>query len=124
MATEERARSDMGMIRKDERSIACSNHRRKRPDPIQIPTDPSAGNGGEHGAQAPTLPATPSLTAGIDADTRRRCRQHGWVRHPQAIPAAGTGRPVIAHTLDIFLRHPRIAGLVVIIDGEDEWWPE
>lgn len=39
----------------------------------------------------------------------------------QYLPLAG--RPVIAHTLDIFLRHPRIAGLVAIIGGEDEWWP-
>lgn len=61
-------------------------------------------------------------------------------RHWVLIPAAGAGkrmgsaipkqylplagRPVIAHTLDIFLRHPRIAGLVVIVSGGDEWWPE
>jgi 2-C-methyl-D-erythritol 4-phosphate cytidylyltransferase/2-C-methyl-D-erythritol 2,4-cyclodiphosphate synthase len=61
-------------------------------------------------------------------------------RHWVLIPAAGAGkrmgsaipkqylplagRPVIAHTLDIFLQHPRIAGLVVIVGGEDEWWPE
>ena len=60
-------------------------------------------------------------------------------RHWALIPAAGAGkrmgsaipkqylplagRPVIAHTLDIFLRHPRIAGLVVAVGAEDEWWP-
>lgn len=39
----------------------------------------------------------------------------------QYLPLAG--RSVIAHTLDIFLRHPCIAGLVVVIGAEDEWWP-
>lgn len=69
-------------------------------------------------------PKTPSLTA---------------PRHWVLIPAAGAGkrmssaipkqylplagRSVIAHTLDLFLRHPRITGLVVIIGDEDEWWP-
>ncbi|QQS55908.1 MAG: 2-C-methyl-D-erythritol 4-phosphate cytidylyltransferase [Candidatus Competibacteraceae bacterium] len=39
----------------------------------------------------------------------------------QYLPLAG--RSVIAHTLNIFLRHPRIAGLVVAVGAEDEWWP-
>ena len=34
------------------------------------------------------------------------------------------GQPVIAHTLDILLRHPRLSGVVVAISVEDEWWPE
>lgn len=38
----------------------------------------------------------------------------------QYLPLAG--RPVIVHTLEIFLRHPRIAGLVVVTGAEDEWW--
>ncbi len=46
----------------------------------------------------------------------------GSVIPKQYLPLAG--RPVVAHTLDIFLRHPRIAGLMVIIGGEDAWWPE
>ena len=34
------------------------------------------------------------------------------------------GRPVIAHTLDTLLGYSRVAGLVVAISPEDEWWPE
>ncbi|MBE2295181.1 MAG: 2-C-methyl-D-erythritol 4-phosphate cytidylyltransferase [Phycisphaerales bacterium] len=39
----------------------------------------------------------------------------------QYLPLAG--RPVIVHSLELFLRHPHIAGLVVVIGAEDEWWP-
>ncbi|MDG4549469.1 MAG: 2-C-methyl-D-erythritol 4-phosphate cytidylyltransferase [Candidatus Contendobacter sp.] len=61
------------------------------------------------------------------------------VRHWALIPAAGigkrmgltvpkqylslVGRPVIAHALATLLDHPRIAGVVVAISAEDEWWP-
>ncbi len=61
------------------------------------------------------------------------------VRHWALIPAAGVGkrmgssipkqylplagRPVIAHALATLLDHPRIAGAVVAIGAEDEWWP-
>jgi 2-C-methyl-D-erythritol 4-phosphate cytidylyltransferase len=34
------------------------------------------------------------------------------------------GRPVILHTLDTLLRHPRLAGVAVAISAGDEWWPE
>jgi len=34
------------------------------------------------------------------------------------------GRPVIAHTLDTLLQHPRIDGAVVVVDSKDGWWPE
>ena len=40
----------------------------------------------------------------------------------QYLPLAG--QPVIAHTLDTLLRHPRLAGVVVAISASDEWWPE
>ena len=59
---------------------------------------------------------------------------HCWA----VIPAAGAGkrmgsaipkqylpvlgRPIIAHTLAALLFHPRIDGLVVAVDAEDEWW--
>ncbi|MDQ5911125.1 MAG: 2-C-methyl-D-erythritol 4-phosphate cytidylyltransferase [Pseudomonadota bacterium] len=62
------------------------------------------------------------------------------IRYWAVVPAAGAGRrmgsaipkqylllagqPVIAHTLDILLRHPRLSGVVVAISVEDEWWPE
>ena len=39
----------------------------------------------------------------------------------QYLPLAG--RPVIAHALATLLAHPRIAGVVVAISAEDEWWP-
>jgi 2-C-methyl-D-erythritol 4-phosphate cytidylyltransferase len=61
------------------------------------------------------------------------------VRHWALVPAAGVGkrmgsaipkqylplvgRPVIAHALATLLNHPRIAGVVVAIGAEDEWWP-
>lgn len=61
------------------------------------------------------------------------------IRYWAVVPAAGAGRrmnatipkqyltlagqPVIAHTLDILLRHPRLAGMVIAIGAEDEWWP-
>ena len=60
-------------------------------------------------------------------------------RHWALVPAAGigkrmgsavpkqylplAGRPVIAHALATLLAHPRIAGVVVAIGAEDEWWP-
>lgn len=60
-------------------------------------------------------------------------------RHWVLVPAAGVGkrmssaipkqylplagRPVIAHTLTTLLGHPSIAGGVVAIGAEDEWWP-
>ena len=60
-------------------------------------------------------------------------------RHWALVPAAGVGkrmgstvpkqylplagRPVIAHALATLLAHPRIAGVVVAIGAEDEWWP-
>ena len=60
-------------------------------------------------------------------------------RHWALVPAAGVGkrmgstvpkqylplvgRPVIAHALATLLDHPRIAGVVVAIGAEDEWWP-
>lgn len=34
------------------------------------------------------------------------------------------GRAVIAHTLERFLSHRRIAGVVVAIAAHDPWWPE
>jgi 2-C-methyl-D-erythritol 4-phosphate cytidylyltransferase len=56
------------------------------------------------------------------------------------IPAAGVGRrmgadrpkqylelagcTVLEHTLDIFIRHPRITGLAVAIGAEDPWFPD
>ncbi|MFO1420870.1 MAG: 2-C-methyl-D-erythritol 4-phosphate cytidylyltransferase [Candidatus Competibacteraceae bacterium] len=59
-------------------------------------------------------------------------------RHWALVPAAGVGkrmgstvpkqylplagRPVIAHALATLLDHPRIAGVVVAIGAEDEWW--
>ena len=62
------------------------------------------------------------------------------IRYWAVIPAAGAGRrmasaipkqylplagrPVIAHTLEVLLNHPRLAGAVVAISPEDEWWPE
>lgn len=61
-------------------------------------------------------------------------------RYWALIPAAGTGkrlgsaipkqylplvgRPVIAHTLDMLLQHPCIAGAVVVVDDKDQWWSE
>lgn len=61
------------------------------------------------------------------------------IRYWAVVPAAGAGRrmgaaipkqylplagqPVIARTLDILLRHPRLAGVVVVISAGDEWWP-
>ncbi|MFZ1828263.1 MAG: 2-C-methyl-D-erythritol 4-phosphate cytidylyltransferase [Candidatus Competibacteraceae bacterium] len=61
------------------------------------------------------------------------------IRYWAVVPAAGAGRrmnatipkqyltlagqPVIAHTLDILLRHPRLTGMVIAISAEDEWWP-
>jgi len=33
------------------------------------------------------------------------------------------GQPVIVHALTTLLEHPCIAGLVVAIGAEDEWWP-
>lgn len=60
-------------------------------------------------------------------------------RHWALIPAAGVGkrmgsaipkqylplvgRSVIAHALATLLDHPHIAGVVVAIGAEDEWWP-
>lgn len=40
----------------------------------------------------------------------------------QYLPLAG--RPVIAHTLDIFVRHSSLSGVVVAISTDDEWWPD
>jgi 2-C-methyl-D-erythritol 4-phosphate cytidylyltransferase len=61
------------------------------------------------------------------------------VRHWALVPAAGigkrmgsaipkqylplAGRPVIAHSLATLMDYPRIAGVVVAISAEDEWWP-
>ncbi|MER2529037.1 MAG: 2-C-methyl-D-erythritol 4-phosphate cytidylyltransferase [Candidatus Competibacter denitrificans] len=61
------------------------------------------------------------------------------IRYWAVVPAAGAGRrmnatipkqyltlagqPVIAHTLDILLRYPRLTGMVIAISAEDEWWP-
>lgn len=61
------------------------------------------------------------------------------IRYWAVVPAAGAGRrmgaaipkqylplagqPVIAHTLDVLLRYPRLAGVVVAISAGDEWWP-
>lgn len=61
------------------------------------------------------------------------------MRHWALVPAAGigkrmgssipkqylllAGRPVIVHALITLLEHPRIAGVVVAIGAEDEWWP-
>jgi len=39
----------------------------------------------------------------------------------QYLPLAG--QPVIVHALATLLEHPRVAGLVVAIGAEDEWWP-
>ena len=62
------------------------------------------------------------------------------IRYWAVVPAAGAGRrmgsaipkqylplagqPVIAHTLDVLLRHPRLAGVIIAISAEDEWWPD
>lgn len=62
------------------------------------------------------------------------------IRYWAVVPAAGAGQrmgsaipkqylplagqPVIVHTLDTLLRHPRLAGVVVAISAGDEWWPE
>ncbi len=62
------------------------------------------------------------------------------IRYWAIVPAAGAGRrmgsaipkqylplagqSVIVHTLDTLLCHPRLAGVVVVISAEDEWWPE
>lgn len=62
------------------------------------------------------------------------------IRYWAIVPAAGAGRrmgsaipkqylplagqSVIAHTLDTLLHHPRLAGVVVAISADDEWWPE
>ncbi len=62
------------------------------------------------------------------------------VRHWAVIPAAGVGRrmgsaipkqyldlagrPVIDHTLERLLLHPRIDGAVVALGAEDGWWPD
>lgn len=61
-------------------------------------------------------------------------------RYWAVIPAAGVGkrmreqipkqylpllgRTVIQHTLDCFLHHPDISGIVVAISPNDEYWPE
>jgi 2-C-methyl-D-erythritol 4-phosphate cytidylyltransferase len=34
------------------------------------------------------------------------------------------GRPVIAHTVERFLNHPRISGVVVVLSADDPWWPQ
>ena len=34
------------------------------------------------------------------------------------------GRPLIAHTLDIFLLHPQLQALVVSLAPDDPWWPQ
>lgn len=39
----------------------------------------------------------------------------------QYLPLAG--RPVLEHTLACLLAEPRIAGIVVALGAEDEWWP-
>jgi len=64
--------------------------------------------------------------------------------HPErfwaVIPAAGVGKrmqlncpkqylhiqgkTILQWTLEIFLKHPRIAGLVVVLGSQDEYWPE
>ena len=49
-------------------------------------------------------------------------RRMGSAIPKQYLPLAG--QPVIAHTLDTLLRHPRLAGVVVAISAGDEWWPE
>ena len=49
-------------------------------------------------------------------------RRMGAAIPKQYLPLAG--RPVLAHTLSTFLTPPRIAGLVVVISAEDEYWPQ
>lgn len=34
------------------------------------------------------------------------------------------GRSILEHTLDCFLGHPRLRGLVVSLAADDPWWPE
>lgn len=49
-------------------------------------------------------------------------RRMGTAIPKQYLPLAG--RPVLAHTLSAFLKQPRIAGVVVVISAEDEYWPQ
>ena len=49
-------------------------------------------------------------------------RRMGADRPKQYLELAG--RTVLEHTLDIFIRHPRITGLAVAIGAEDPWFPE
>jgi len=60
-------------------------------------------------------------------------------RYWAVVPAAGVGRrmgatipkqylalagqPIIERTLRTLLRHPRIAGVMVAVSANDEWWP-
>ncbi|BFI96326.1 MAG: 2-C-methyl-D-erythritol 4-phosphate cytidylyltransferase [Rhodanobacter sp.] len=39
----------------------------------------------------------------------------------QYLPLAG--KPLIAHTLERLAAHPRIAGLMVVLGAQDEYWP-
>lgn len=48
-------------------------------------------------------------------------RRMGSVIPKQYLPLLG--RPVVAHTLATLLHHPRIDGVVVVVDAKDEWWP-
>ncbi|MCG5501249.1 2-C-methyl-D-erythritol 4-phosphate cytidylyltransferase [Ectothiorhodospira lacustris] len=41
-------------------------------------------------------------------------------RPKQYLPLAG--RTVLEHTLDIFFRHPRISGVVLVISADDDWF--
>jgi len=33
------------------------------------------------------------------------------------------GRPLMAHTVEVLLAHPRLAGVMVVVSGADTWWP-
>ncbi|SEP79918.1 2-C-methyl-D-erythritol 4-phosphate cytidylyltransferase [Ectothiorhodospira magna] len=49
-------------------------------------------------------------------------RRMGADRPKQYLPLAG--RTVLEHTLDIFFRHPRISGVVLVISADDGWFKD
>lgn len=65
------------------------------------------------------MPEAPRFWAVVPA-AGRGVRMGGEVPK-QYLPLAG--RTVIEHTLDRFLSHARIAGVMVALNAEDEYWP-
>jgi len=51
-----------------------------------------------------------------------RGTRFGGERPKQYMPVAG--KPVLAHTLNVLLRHPEISGVVVVLADNDEYWPD